>query len=434
MAARRSFECCLAEIEARFPPKLEFLFRPSRYKVAWGGRGGSKSWGYARALLIQAAQRKLRILCTREVQKSIKDSVHQLLSDQIASLGLGSAYEILQTEIRGRNGSNIVFSGLADQTVESIKSFEGVDIVWVEEARAVSKRSWSILIPTIRKDGSEIWVSFNPELDIDETYMRFVLNPPPDAVVVKIGYQDNPWFPSVLEKERLYSQANDPDEYDNIWEGKCRRAVLGAVYGREIEDMHEQGRCARVPYDPLLKVHTIWDLGWADAMAIIFAQRRASELRVIDYIEDSHKRLDEYVDMLNERKYNYGTDYIPHDGAARDIKTGKSTQEALAAMKRKVVVVPRGDIEEGIKAARLAFPRTYFDKDKAAPLIDHLKRYRRHISAATATPGSPMHDEHSHGADAFRNLAMIADQMTNSDQKPVNTSMYLPSGGFGIGA
>src|SRR5690606_19695553 len=164
---------------AEFPSKLKPLFQPYRYKVAYGGRGATKSWGFARALLIQGAQRKLRILCTREVQKSIKDSVHSLLSDQIQAMGLGHIYQVLQTEIRGVNGTEFLFAGLSTQTVESIKSYEGVDICWVEEARAVSKRSWSILIPTIRKEGSEIWVSFNPELDTDETYVRFVVNPPP---------------------------------------------------------------------------------------------------------------------------------------------------------------------------------------------------------------------------------------------------------------
>ncbi len=178
--------------------------------MLFGGRGGTKSWGAARALLIKAAKKPLRILCTREVQKSIKDSVHQLLSDQIEALGLGAQYQILTHEIRGANGSLIVFAGLADQTVESIKSLEGFDVVWVEEARSCSRRSWSILIPTIRKEGSEIWVTFNPELDTDETYRRFVLNPPPDAVVVKMGWQDNPWFPEVLERERQYAQSLRP--------------------------------------------------------------------------------------------------------------------------------------------------------------------------------------------------------------------------------
>ena len=159
---------------AQFPSKLEFLFDQHRYKVAYGGRGSSKSWSFARALIIQAANRPLRILCAREIQKSIKQSVHQLLSDQIQALGLGSFFEVLEAEIRGMNGSSFSFAGLATNTVESIKSFEGVDIVWVEEAQTVSKRSWDILIPTIRKENSEIWISFNPDVDTDDTYQRFV--------------------------------------------------------------------------------------------------------------------------------------------------------------------------------------------------------------------------------------------------------------------
>ena len=180
---------------AKFPKKLRFLFEPMRYKVAYGGRGSAKSWSFARTLLIQASRKPLRILCTREVQKSIRDSVHKLLSDQIQALGLGTFYDVQQAVIRGENGSEFIFAGLSDQTAESVKSFEGVDIAWVEEAQAVSDRSWGILIPTIRKDGSEIWVSFNPELDTDPTWLRFVENPPPDAVSVPVNYHDNPWFP-----------------------------------------------------------------------------------------------------------------------------------------------------------------------------------------------------------------------------------------------
>jgi phage terminase large subunit len=168
-------------------------------------------------------------------------------------------------------------------------------------------------------------------------------------------------------------------------------------------------------------------------MSIIFAQRVASELRVIDYIEDSYKRLDEYVQMLRDRPYNYGTDFIPHDGASRDFKTGKSTEEALRSMGRRVFVIPRGDVEEGIKAARRAFPRTYFDKTKASVLVNHLKRYRRNVPTTTGAPAGPVHDEHSHGADAFRELALVADRMTNSDASRVDTSTWKPGGNIGIG-
>lgn len=216
------------------PDKFDFLFEPHRYKVAWGGRGGAKSHSYAKALLILGAQRPERILCTREVQKSIKDSVHKLLADQIQILGLGYFYEVFDQTIRGANGTEIIFSGLANHTVESIKSFEGITICWCEEAQTISKRSWDILIPTIRDDRSEIWISFNPDLNSDETYVRFVLMPPASAKVVKVNYSDNPWFPSVLEEERIHWQKNKPEDYDNIWEGVAREAAEGSYFGDTI--------------------------------------------------------------------------------------------------------------------------------------------------------------------------------------------------------
>jgi phage terminase large subunit len=151
------------QVDAQFPRKLSLLFRPSRYKVLHGGRGSGKSWGVARALLILAAQKPMRILCTREVQNSILESVHKLLSDQVETLGLSHFYEIQKTTIKGSNGSQFIFEGLR-HNINSIKSMEGVDVCWVEEAEKVTDDSWRILIPTIRAPGSEIWVTFNPHL------------------------------------------------------------------------------------------------------------------------------------------------------------------------------------------------------------------------------------------------------------------------------
>lgn len=412
----------MIELSAEFPEKLKFLFKPSRYKVAYGGRGSAKSWSFARALLIKAAEKPIRWLCAREVQNSIKQSVHLLLCDQIQQLGLGSYYEPLQNEIRGRNGSLFSFTGLSNQTAESIKSYEGYDGVWVEEGQTVSKRSWDILIPTIRKDDSEIWISFNPNMDTDDTYVRFVVNAPPNAQVVKVNYSDNPWFPPVLEQERLHAQKTMlPEDYRNIWEGECRTVVEGAIYKNEILSLIEEKRIRQVPYDPLLKVHTIWDLGWNDQMSIILAQRLGSEIRLIEYIEDSHKILTDYISDLKNRKYQWGKDWLPHDGEAKDYKTGKSAQEILQSLGRNVEIVPKMDVEAGIKAARLLFPRCYFDVDKTKRLVDCLKRYRRLINSVTNEPGSPLHDEHSHGADAFRYLAVIADKMKNDEtfRKPI---------------
>ena len=250
-------------MRAQFPSKLKPLFRSARYKVFHGGRGSGKSWGVARALLILARQKRLRILCTREVQKSIKDSVHALLSDQIQSLGFDADFQILETEIRcTRTGSVFLFAGLSQHTVESIKSFEGCDIVWVEEAQTVSGKSWDVLIPTIRKPGSEIWITLNPQLETDETFQRFIANPPPDSVVVEMNYNDNPWFPAVLETERLHAQKTmKAEKYRHIWEGKCMPAVDGAIYFDEVARAEDEGRITRVSPDKLLKVHAIFDLG-----------------------------------------------------------------------------------------------------------------------------------------------------------------------------
>jgi len=397
----------------KFPDKLKFLFESHRYKVAYGGRSSAKSWSYARALLVQAASCTTRVLCAREIQKSIKDSVHQLLKDQVAALGLEDFYQVFDTEIRGANGSQFTFCGLSQQTVSSIKSYEGIDIVWVEEAQNVSKHSWNVLIPTIRKDDSEIWVSFNPELDTDETYQRFVVNPPPDSAVVQVNYIDNPWFNEVMEQERIHCKETAPEDYDTIWLGKCRSAVVGAIYAGEVDTAIRDSRICRMPYDPKLKVHTIWDMGWNDSMFIIMAQRLRSELRIIDVIQNDHKTLDWYVAELKDRRWNWGYDFIPHDAYHGDYKTGKSADQLLKAFGRKTKPVPNISIEDGIRQARMMFPQCIFDRVKAEKLIECLKRLRRRVNKATGEDEGVLHDANSHGGDAFRYLALVADQMTN---------------------
>lgn len=403
-------------MSAQFPSKLAPLFKPARYKVAYGGRGAAKSWGFARAALILGAQKPMRILCAREIQRTIADSVHRLLADQVQDMDLTSHYRVLESEIRGVNGTQFLFAGLRQQDVGKIKSFEGVDVCWVEEANTVTKKSWDILIPTIRKEGSEIWVTFNPELDTDDTYVRFVVRSPPDSALMPIGWRDNPWFPETLRKEKDHLQRVDPEAYENVWEGKCRTAVEGAIYKNEIQALMESKRVRPVPVDPMLKVHTVWDLGWNDQNTIIFAQRLGGELRICDYVEDSHKTYAEYVQILEAKKYRYGFDFIPHDGRAKSEQTGKSGEEVLRALGRNVRIVPNIGVEEGIKATRLMFPRCYFDIDRAQRLVDCLKRYRRHIPITTGEPATPLHDEFSHGADAFRYLALVADKMTNEEK------------------
>lgn len=214
--------------------KLAPLFEPARYKVLKGGRGGMKSWGIARALLVKGMQKKLRILCAREFQSSIADSVHKLLKDQIGELGLGPWYKVEQNRIKGSNGTEFIFVGLGDMALNQnrtkVKSFEAVDIVWIEEAETITEATWQILIPTIRKAGSEIWISFNPNLESDPTYQRFVVNPPPGTVVIEMNWRDNLWLSLELQAEKNYLFTVDPEAAEHVWDGKLKKHSEALIF------------------------------------------------------------------------------------------------------------------------------------------------------------------------------------------------------------
>jgi phage terminase large subunit len=218
-----------AETRLSFAPKFKPIFQPKRYKTFHGGRGGAKSWAAARALVIMAASKKLRILCTREVQNSIKDSVHKLLKDQIEMLGLNPWFRITNESITSASGSEFLFKGLRFDPL-GIKSTEGVDICWVEEAQSVSSDSWAILIPTIRKEGSEIWVTFNPGEESDPTYQRFIVTPPDDSITVEVNYYDNPYLPETLRKEMEYCKRVDYEAYEHIWLGKPKSISDSVIF------------------------------------------------------------------------------------------------------------------------------------------------------------------------------------------------------------
>lgn len=215
--------------------KLLFLIKEHwRYKVAYGGRGSGKSYAFADACLVKALQGKIRVLCARQLQTSIRDSVHKLLCDRIFALGMESFFEITRESIRGSNGSEFIFKGIQNNVME-IKSMEGIDICWVEEAQSVSDESWEVLIPTIRKEGSEIWVTFNPDREEDSTYRRFVVNPPPDCKSVLINYTDNPFFPDVLRKEMEYCKQVDYPRYEHIWLGKTIMETEAQIFKGKFE-------------------------------------------------------------------------------------------------------------------------------------------------------------------------------------------------------
>jgi phage terminase large subunit len=400
-----------AVVEYPIPHKFAPFLKPKRFKIAKGGRDSGKSWTIAQLLLLEGASRTIRVGCFREVQKSLKDSVYTLLNDQIIRLGLSDFYTATRDEIRGQNGTLFVFSGLSLQTKDSLKSFEGLDYAWVEEAHSVRQGSWDILIPTIRKPGSEIHISFNPEMDTDPVYKMFIEQERDDTVVVSINWYDNPWYSRALDSDRALMKANDPEKYMHIYEGQCRPAVEGAIYYKEVSRLRAEGRLHAVPYDPMLKVHLVCDLGFNDFTSFLMVQKLASEIRIIGYLEDRQRFIPSYSQELKDLKYNFGTLYLPHDGKAKHL-TGASAEEQFRALGWQCEVLPDIGVENGIRKAREIFPRVHIDKDKASELLNRLGRYRRRVNAE-GQASTPVHDDQSHGADGFRYLSQCIDRMTN---------------------
>lgn len=215
------------------PEAFEPLRHPARYKAFYGGRGSAKSHSFATQLLLDGSEKPLRVLCAREVQNTIKDSVKQLLDDKIRAMGMGDIYASTQHEIRGRNGSLFIFAGLGKLTTDQIKSMEGIDRAWIEEAQTISANSLEILVPTIRKDGSELWFSWNPRHASDPVDERFRgLAVPERAVVRKVNYNDNRFFPSTLDEERLYDLKHHRARYGHIWLGEYEPMAAGAIWDR----------------------------------------------------------------------------------------------------------------------------------------------------------------------------------------------------------
>lgn len=221
-------------VQIRFPPYAQPFTKPLRYKGLYGGRGSAKSHTFAGLLILEAARRPgLRAVCVREVQKSIGDSVKQLLEDKIAEYRLGAFFDLVETEIRGINKSKIIFRGMQNHTAASIMSLEGYDIAWIEEAQTISQKSLDLLTPTIRKDGSEIWASWNPENEDDpiDVLLRGP-EPPENALVRLVNWNDNPWFPDALREDMERDKRRDPDKFAHVWGGEYRGLSEARVFRR----------------------------------------------------------------------------------------------------------------------------------------------------------------------------------------------------------
>jgi phage terminase large subunit len=390
--------------------------RPSRYKVFWGGRGGAKSWGIARWLLIEGTKRPLQILCVRELQTSIRDSVYKLLRQQIEKLGLETFYDVQANVIKGLNGTEFTFEGIRHNT-SKIKSYEGADFCWVEEAQALSESSWEVLVPTIRKPGSEIIVTFNPDLETDATAQKFLKACPPNSIIVNINWRDNPWFDETeLPAELQELKARNYDSYLHVWEGQFKKNLEGSVYADEIRDATVQKRIrikaeGGVPYDRAFPVCCSFDLGRSDHTSIWFFQRVGFEFHIIDFYQNRLKYIDHYIGVLQSRGYIYGMIWLPHDAKAKTLGTKLTIEEQMRAKFSQVRVLQRVSEKDLINAARTVFPNCYFDDSKCAEGLHALRHYRYEVDAKTKQFSQhPMHDEHSDAAKSFEYFALSSKQ------------------------
>lgn len=390
------------------------LLAPARYKGAWGGRGSGKSHFFA-GLLIEdhLAIKGQRSVCIREVQKSLKESAKRLIEDKLAEYRLGEAdgFKVFREVIEAPGGGVITFQGMQDHTAESIKSLEGFNRAWVEEAQTLSARSLSLLRPTIRMEGSELWFSWNPRRKSDpvDMMMRGETRPT-GAEVVKANWSENPWFPSVLEQERQDCLHTTPDQYDHIWEGGYATVLEGAYYAQSLAVARQEGRIGKVSADPLLTIKLVCDIGGtgakSDAFAIVAEQWVGREIRVLNYYEAVGQPIEAHLNWMREQGYTPSRVQIilPHDGASHDKVYDVSYERAFSDARYDVTVIPnqgKGAAMQRVEASRRLFPSMWFNEATTGGLLEALGWYHERRDEDRSIGLGPEHDWSSNGADAF---------------------------------
>jgi phage terminase large subunit len=411
------------------PRKLKPLLYPKRYKGAYGGRGGAKSHFFAEQAILKCYQQPTRIVCIREVQNSIKDSVRQLLIDKIAKLGLEREFDPVETEIRGPEGSLIIFKGMQSYNADNIKSLEAYDIAWIEEAQTLSQHSLDLLRPTIRKEGSELWFSWNPRYKTDPVDAFFRKHPPEEAVSVMVNWRDNPWFPEVLRKEMEHDFKTDPDKAEHIWNGGYGSSQ-GAILSRWVNEAERKGRIHNgVIYDPTgAPVEVSSDLGFRDTASWWYWQRKVGGFSLIKYEGDSGYDADDWIPRIQETLGKLGVRelgkiWLPHDARSKTFQSKHSSVEKflIAFGSGKVGVVPQSKKPDQISAARKVIQRCEFHKDRCEDGIDGLRAWEFEWNDDTNVfSREPLHNWASHPSDAFAYGCQVMEE-ADAPAKPNET-------------
>jgi phage terminase large subunit len=399
-----------------FAPFLE----PHRYKGARGGRGSGKSHFFAEALIEDCLRFPgTRAVSIREVQKTLKDSSKRLIEDKLRDFGLGErdGFKIFNDAIETPGDGIITFQGMQDSNAESIKSLEGFNRAWVEEAQTLSTRSLALLRPTIRAQGSELWFSWNPRRKTDSVDAMFMASQlPTDAVLVTANWRDNPKFPAVLEQERQDCLRLTPEQYDHIWEGGYATILEGAYFAKPLAEARGAGRIGKVSPDPLLTVRIFCDIGGtgarADAFVMWAMQFVGQEIRVLNYYEAVGQPLATHLDWLRSQGYSpeKAQIWLPHDGTTQDKVYAVSYESAFKDAGYTVTVVPnqgRGAAASRIESARRRFPSCWFNESTTQAGIEALGWYHEKKDETRNIGLGPDHDWSSHGADAFGMACLV---------------------------
>jgi phage terminase large subunit len=405
----------MATLRIPTAPVFKPLLKPARYKGAYGGRGSGKSHFFGELMVEECLTVPGTLaVCIREVQKSLMQSSKRLIESKIQGLDVGDHFRVLHDRIITPGDGLIIFQGMQDATAESIKSLEGFRIAWVEEAQTLSQRSLSLLRPTIRTEGSQLWANWNPRRKSDAIDDFLRAKKPDNAVVVQANWRDNPWFPDVLDEERKLDFEIYPERYGHIWEGDYAKAFEGAYFAKHLEQARKDGRIGNVPFDPVLPVKAFFDIGGAghssDAMAIWVCQFVGREIRLLDYIEGVGQPLGFYATELRRRGWKDAVIHLPHDGVATNNISGKRYidhwTEAGFECAPPIKNSGAGAAMMRIEAARRIFPRCWFDERKTEGGRDALGYYHERKDENRNVGLGPEHDWSSNCADSFGYLAI----------------------------